>query len=68
MPQTTIDMNSKTLETIAELKEKFNVKTNSQVIRRALALARFAAQQAGSAGEVTLIGENNEKTTVFIAS
>jgi hypothetical protein len=67
MPQTTIDMDAKTLETIAELKRKFNVKTNAQVIRRALALARVASRNSGQNDYITLLGQNDEKTTVVLS-
>jgi len=68
VPQTTIDMDAKTLDTIAELKEKFNVKTNAQVIRRALALARVASRASGQQDYITLIGDNAaDKTTVMLS-
>ncbi|MGB9154573.1 MAG: hypothetical protein WCD70_15975 [Alphaproteobacteria bacterium] len=40
------DVDDVTLAAIAEMKKAFGVRTNSQVIRKALALARVAAQES----------------------
>ncbi|HXE52668.1 MAG TPA: hypothetical protein VN541_06610 [Tepidisphaeraceae bacterium] len=67
MAQTTFDVDAATLAAIAELKEKFGVKTNAQVIRKALALARVAAQNADSENALTIIGPNYEHKKVLLA-
>ena len=68
MPQTTFDMDAKTLESINDLKKKFNLRTNSQVLRRALALAKIAAEASGEDGYVTIADKNGQHaTTVFVA-
>jgi hypothetical protein len=46
MVQTTFAVDRDTLEAIQELKTAFGVKTNAQVIRKSLALARVAAEKA----------------------
>lgn len=66
MAQTTFEVDDATLAAIAELKGKFGVKTNAQVIRKALALARVAAQSANSDNTITLLSQHG-KTKVPLA-
>ncbi len=54
MAQTTLAGDRATLSAIEELKGAFGVKTNAQVIRKALALARVAAQKADTDHTVTI--------------
>jgi hypothetical protein len=67
MAQTTFDVDAATLAAIGELKEKFGVKTNAQVIRKALALARVAAQNADSENALTIVAPNYEHKKILLA-
>ncbi len=67
MAQTTFEVDKATLEAIAELKSSFGVKTNAQVIRKALALARVAAQNADSNNTLTIISPQKEERQVLLA-
>lgn len=67
MAQTTFEVDAATLSAIAELKEKFGVKTNAQVIRKALALARVAAQNADSENALTIISPRDGQKKVLLA-
>jgi hypothetical protein len=67
MAQTTFDVDAATLAAIAELKGKFGVKTNAQVIRKALALARVAAQNADEENALTIVGPNSEHKKILLA-
>jgi hypothetical protein len=67
MAQTTFEVDKATLEAIAELKEAFGAKTNAQVIRRALALARVAAQNADSNNTLTIVGPDNKQRQILLA-
>lgn len=67
MAQTTFDVDNATLNAIAELKDKFGVKTNAQVIRKALALARVAAQNADEQNTLTIISPHDGEKKVLLA-
>jgi hypothetical protein len=68
MAQTTFEVDKVTLEAIAELKEEFGVKTNAQVIRKALALARVAIQNSDrDAHTLTIRAPNGDEKTVLLA-
>jgi len=67
MAQTTFDIDEKTLQVIADLKQRFNVKTNAQVIRRALALARVAAANTDIDDTVTILGPEKRETRVILS-
>ena len=66
MAQTSFEVDAATLDAIAELKGKFGVKTNAQVIRKALALARVAAQNTGEDNSLTIIAPNKERKKVLL--
>jgi hypothetical protein len=68
--QTTFQADDGVLKVIAELKDTFGVSTNAQVIRKALALARVAAENAGPDNSVTILspGANPEKTKVLLSA
>lgn len=67
MAQTTFEVDKATLEAIAELKTAFGVKTNAQVIRKALALARVAANNADEDNTLTIISKDKEEKQVLLA-
>ena len=67
MVQTTFEVDAATLEALADLKGKFGVKTNAQVIRKALALARVAAQNIGPDNSITLLAPNDERQKVLLS-
>lgn len=67
MAQTTLDMDARTLQLLADLKLKFNVRTNAQVIRRALAIARIAAANADDSSIVTIVNPEGESTKYVIS-
>ena len=67
MAQTTFEVDSTTLTAIAELKEKFGVRTNAQVIRKALALARVAAQNADDENTLTILDPNQQQKKILLA-
>jgi hypothetical protein len=67
MTQTTFAVDQATLEALRELKTAFGVKTNAQVIRKALALARVAAEKADKANTVTIGSGAKGQTTVMLA-
>lgn len=65
MAQTTFEVDQATLDAIAELKNAFGVKTNAQVIRRALALARVAARNADDNHTLTIVSPDGEKKVLL---
>ena len=65
--QVTFTVNEQTLELISALKKDFNVNTTADVLRRALALARVATENAGDDHTLTIIDRNNEKQKVMLA-
>jgi hypothetical protein len=68
MPQTTFEVDAATLAAIGELKKKFGVKTNAQVIRKALALARVAAENADDENALTILSpEDGTQKKVLLA-
>lgn len=66
MAQTTFEVDAATLAAIAELKEAFGVKTNAQVIRKALALARVAAANADAENSLTIISPQGGEKKVLL--
>jgi hypothetical protein len=67
MAQTTFEVDKATLAAIAELKDAFGVKTNAQVIRKALALARVAAQNSDDQKTLTIVSPNDGEKKVLLA-
>ena len=67
MAQTTFEVDKATLDAIAELKDAFGVKTNAQVIRKALALARVAAQNADDHNTLTIVSPGDGEKKVLLA-
>jgi hypothetical protein len=67
MAQTTFDVDKATLDAIAELKDRFGVKTNAQVIRKALALARVAAHCCDDHNTLTILSPTEGEKRVLLA-
>lgn len=67
MAQTTFVIDDATENALEELKGRFGVKTNAAVIRKALALARVAAQNAGPDNSVTILDQNQNQTKILLA-
>ncbi len=67
MAQTTFEVDKATLDAIAELKGAFGVKTNAQVIRKALALARVAAQNADEQNTLTIVSPGGGEKKILLA-
>lgn len=65
MTQTTMIIDAETAKVLNELKDSFGVKTNSAVIRRALALARVATKDSADDTVVFLDKDNNKKHVVI---
>ncbi len=65
--QITFTVNEQTLELIGALKKDFNVNTTADVLRRALALARVATENAGPDNTLTIIDRNNERHKIMLA-
>lgn len=63
---TTFEVDQRTADLIAHLRESFGVKTNAAVIRKALALANVASQQADSDHTITISG-GGEKPPVKVS-
>lgn len=57
-----------TLKAILELKVAFGVKTASQVIRKALALARVCADNLDEDGNVTFVKADGENLLILMRS
>ena len=67
MSQTSFNMDADTQQAIDELKKFFGVKTNSAVIKNALALAQVASESADDKKNLTILDkkENREKVIVI---
>jgi hypothetical protein len=60
MAVTTFEVDERTAELIAQLRDTFGVKTNAAVIRKALALANVASQHAGSDHTITITSDDGK--------
>jgi hypothetical protein len=60
MPVTTFEVDDRTAELIARLRETFGVKTNAAVLRKALALANVASRHAGSDHTITISSDDGQ--------
>lgn len=63
--QISFTVNKKTLEVLEQLKEAFEVDTNTAALRRALAIARIAAENQRDDHTVTITGKE-EKSRDFV--
>lgn len=59
MPQLTVEYDENTEELLDELKDFFQVKTRSGVIRRALAVAKAAKKYSDKDGSVTFVNPSH---------
>lgn len=64
--QITFSVNEKTLAVIEALKGPMNVDTTAAVLRRALALARVAVQNAHEDHTLIIIDKNNERRSIML--
>jgi len=68
MAQTTFSVDEHTAALLAELKTTFGVKTNAQVIRKALSLARVASDNADPSNRtLTIKSPAGEEKQVLLA-
>ena len=67
MAQTTFAVDEHTAEIISQLKSVFGVKTNAQVIRKALALARAASENAGQDKSIVIKSPDGEEKHILLA-
>ena len=61
------DIDAHTAELLARLQKTFGVDSNAAVIRKAVALASIAGEQAGSDNTVTIAGEGKAPVKVSLA-
>ncbi len=61
------DVDAHTAEVIASLRTAFGVRSNAAVLRKALALARIAAENADEDHTITVLGKNNETLQINLA-
>ena len=67
MRQTSFVVDDKTVKALEELKETFGVTTNAAVIRRALALAKVAAENADSEHTITIVRKDKTEQKVLLS-
>lgn len=67
MRQTSFVVDEKTAQMLEELKTTFGVATNAAVIRRALALAKVAAENADSDHTITIVDKDKHEQKVLLA-
>ncbi len=66
--QISLTVDERTLQSIEELKRELNVTSTAAVIRRALALARFAARSADEDNMVTILDKDRKENRIFLES
>lgn len=64
--QITITVNDDTLKLLEQLKKSFAVATNTAALRRALAIARLAAENQREDHTVTLIGKDEKRREIVL--
>jgi len=65
--QLTFSVNEATMKAIEALKGTFNVDTTAAVLRRSLALARVAAENANKEDHtITIIDKDNQKQKILL--
>jgi hypothetical protein len=67
MAVTSFAVDERTAALIARLRETFGVNTNAAVIRKALALANVASQQANADNTITIAPTDDGKPAVKIS-
>jgi hypothetical protein len=65
-PQINFTVNEETLDLLEELKGAFGVDTNTAVLRRALAIARLAANNRRSDNTISIIGKDEVKRDIVL--
>jgi hypothetical protein len=65
-PQINFTVDEKTLGLLEELKSAFQVETNTAVLRRALAIARLAAQNQRADHTISIIGKDEVKRDIVL--
>ncbi len=66
-PAASFTVDKWTAELLARLQKTFGVDSNAEVIRKALALADIASEQAGADHTVTIAGEGKQPVKVSLA-
>ena len=64
--QITFTVSEQTLKEIEKLKAEFDVETSAAVIRRALALARVATDNAGGDYTLTIMNKDKEQQKIML--
>jgi hypothetical protein len=64
---TSFEVDENTAELLARLQKPFGVKTNAEVIRKALALANIASQHAGADNTITIAGDGQSPVKISLA-
>jgi len=68
MAQTTFAVDANTMKALESLKTSFGVKTNAQVIRKALALALVASQNKGIDNTITIISPDGNHKQIILSA
>ena len=66
MAQTSIEMNENTVRALEELKAFFGVKSNAAAIRRAIALAQVAKENADQKRQLTIIDADRKEKIIVM--
>jgi hypothetical protein len=64
--QMSFTVNDQTLKIIEELKSQFDLPSNAAVVRRAIALARLAAQSADENHVLTIVDKDQQVQKVVL--
>jgi hypothetical protein len=65
-PQINFTVNQETLALLDELKGTFGVETNTAVLRRALAIARLAANNQRDDHTISIVGKDDVKRDIVL--
>lgn len=65
-PQINFTVNQETLALLDELKGAFGVETNTAVLRRALAIARLAANNQRDDHTISIVGKDDVKRDIVL--
>ena len=65
-PQINFTVNEETLTLLEELKDAFGLDTNTAVLRRALAIARLAANNQRADHTISIIGKDEVKRDIVL--
>ncbi len=67
-PQLNFAVSGETLDLIEDLKKTFGVETNTAVLKRALAIARLAANNQREDHTVTIVGKDDVRRDILLNS